>query len=94
METNVGVLLACLPSMRPLLRILLRQGLVTKGSEGGASSKEMSSNRWGGRSVGHSRYVADNSFLRLNNTPSLDDATMYGHEISVTTGNPGKKMEL
>ena len=33
-ETNVGVVLACLPSMRPLLRILLGQKLERKTLDG------------------------------------------------------------
>lgn len=39
-ETNVGVLLACLPSMRPLLKVLLGQKLDTRLSK--KSTKESS----------------------------------------------------
>lgn len=82
MEINVGVLLACLPSMRPLLRILLRQGR-DMGSEGGALAKETSGNRRGGRRGEHSRHETDNSFSRLINTDS-----------SVCTGNTGEEIGL
>lgn len=86
-EVNVGVICACLPIMRPLLRVLLRQNIKNLISKSDKSKPPTSRSYWPSRRTSS---FPDNaaSFICLDDVPSNDGAK---HGPKTTICGPGSE---
>ena len=93
-ETNIGIVLACLPSMRPLLRIALGQKLNSTHHD--TTVKSFVAGPWPRGQVKSMVNDDTGSFKRLNeSSASSDRATpQFGQRTLVSTGGRSKALEL
>ena len=100
-ETNVGILCACLPSMQPLLKLLVGGtfkyiSFRPKLSGTGKSNNSRSLKFWGpiDGSGKKSQGTENEGFTRLDDERSAGSFPSREHEVSVCTGGQYGEMEL
>ncbi len=90
-ETNVGVVCACLPSMRPLLRLALGQRINKTPAEIAKSSRSVRGKYW----PSTKKPLHDHtSFTRLRESDGPQGAGSYGQSMPVYAGTESEEIEL
>ena len=90
-ETNVGIICACLPSMGPLLRLALGQR-INKLSNGSARpSRPIQAKYWPGI---RKPFHENTSFARLRDPDVSAVAGSYGQSVSVQATAKSEELEL